>query len=273
MEFSIIWKSKLSLLMLKMFLALITAAFISVSAFSQGKNLSGKWSNNTAFLIPAGKWESGIFQSFRYGINKSIELKSNAIIIPVLPNAGVKIALGKAKEFLFASEHLLSFPSMFLNIVSFKGVGGLISPQYSFPFIMSFSNSVIVSRYVTPGSVISANIGLALPLRSNKPDYQSTIDIPFIYQRMAHCYEGISVRTGISIKGTITGKLFFEEGVRMFLITRGNDNLFFENSGSVLWAAGKSLRINAGYMLSWGKYPFGNHLQMWPAIDFIFGKK
>ena len=247
--------------------------FIYTNASSQENILSDRWSYNTAFTMPKGKWESGIFQQFRYGISNRIELRANALLVPILPNAGIRINLGTVGTFHFASEHSLSIPSVFLNIVSFKVTGGLISPQYSFGFIASVTNTVYVSRQFGAGSVISADAGLAFAIRSSKPDYQSTIDIPLIYQRTAHWYDGASVKTELLFKGTILKNLFYEECVKLFLITRPDDNIFLENSGCIMWSARGSFRIRGGYVLSWGKYPFGNHWQMWPAIDFIFGSK
>lgn len=250
--------------------------FLFVSSFranSQTNSLSEKWTGNTAFIITPGKWESGIFQPFRFGLNNRIELMSNALLMPFLPNAGVKITLRSGKGLLLASEHLVSYPTLFLNLMSFKGTGGLISPQYSFPFIITLSNSLFATKPVGSSSLLTAEAGFIVALRGSRPDYRSSIDIPFIYQRMAHYYEGVSVRAGISFKGTIIKNLFFEEGTRVFLITRNNDNIFIENYGAVLWSSKASLRLKGGYQLSWGKYPFGNHLQLWPAFDIILGSR
>jgi len=198
---------------------------------------------------------------------------SNALLMPLLPNAGIKISLRSGKGLLLASEHLVSYPTLFLNLISFKGTGGLISPQYSFPFILTISNSLLATAPIGSSSLLTADAGFNVALRGSKPDYRSSIDIPFIYQRMAHYYEGISIRAGISFKGTIIKNLFFEEGIRGFLITRSHDNIFIENSGAVLWSSKGSFRLKGGYLLSWGKYPFGNHLQLWPAFDIIFGSR
>ena len=245
----------------------------SLRGNSQTNSLSEKWADNTAFNIADGKWESGIFQPFRFGLNNRIELMSNALLFPFLPNAGVKITLRSEKGLLLASEHLVSYPTLFLNLMSFKGTGGLISPQYSFPFIITLSNSLLATTPVGSSSLLTADAGFIIALRGSKPDYRSSIDIPFIYQRMAHYYEGVSVRAGISFKGTIVKNLFFEEGTRVFLVTRSHDNIFIENSGAVLWSSKGSFRLKGGYLLSWGKYPFGNHLQLWPAFDIIFGSR
>lgn len=241
--------------------------------FAQEITLHDRWGSNTAYLMTAGKWETGIFQPFRFGLSEKMEIRSNAIIMPVLPNAGIKISLGTSKDFVFASEHSLSYTTPFLNLVSFKGTGGLISPQYSFSFILSLSNSLVVSKPVGKASLLSVDAGFTFAIRDSKPDYQATIDLPLFYPRMAHYYDGSSVRASISFKGTITNKLFYEDKVRMYLITRNSDNLFVENTGIIMWAAGRSLRLQGGYVLSWGRYPFGNHFQLWPTFDIVFGSR
>jgi hypothetical protein len=257
----------------RLFLIVFFIIGLTFNAFSQEYNVTEKWSDNTAFLIPSGKWESGIFQSFRLGINHKTELRSYALLMPLLPNAGVKFSIRSGEGWHLATEHSLSYPTLFLNLVSLKGTGGLISPQFSFPFMLAVSNTVFASKPIGASSLMTASAGLAFTIRNGKPDYQSSIDIPFIYQRMAHYYEGVSLKSGISFKGTMARNLYFEELVRIILITRNRDNIFIENAGSVMWSGKGSFRIKGGYLLSWGNYPFGNHLQLWPAIDFIFGSR
>jgi hypothetical protein len=253
-------------------IALLSSASL-ICVYPQESKLIEKWSDNTAYLIPAGKWESGISQSFRYGINERIELRSYALWIPVLPNAGVKIRIGSTNGFLFSSEHSISCPTVFLNVMSFKGTGGFISPQFSFPFMLAFSNRLLSTRQIGSYSLLTGDAGFVFALRESKPDYQSSIDLPVIYQRMAHFYEGSSVRAGISYKGRISENLFFENSIKVYVITRSRDNLFIENRGSILWSSKKSVRLKPGYTLSWGNYPFGNYWQLWPTFDFIFGSK
>jgi hypothetical protein len=241
---------------------------------AQDKSLLEKWSYNTAYLMRAGKWESGIVQPFRYGINNKLEIRSNILMCPLIPNAGIKVALGSKKDFVFSSEHLLSIPSPFLNFISRSGTGGLISPEYSFSFIMAVSNSLVVSREIAPKTILSAQGTFIFAIRAEKPDPQSTIDLPMIYPRMAQDYDGTSIRLGTSIKGRMADKWLYEEGVQVFIITRPENNFFFENSGTLMWTLGQSLRIRGGYVLAYGEYPYVNpKWQIRPTLDLVFGSK
>ncbi len=223
--------------------------------------------------MPRHKWESGISQPFRYGINQKFELYSNALEAVIFPNVGIKIAQGEKNGFVFASDHALSYPTRFMKFVSIKGTGGLISPQFQIPEIVSISNSIIVTKYLTSSSVLSAVLGFSFAIRSNKPDPLATIDLPLVYPRMAHYYSGSTFKLNLIYKRSISKKLFFEESAQIFLITRSNNNFFFENRGAVMLAIGKSVRIKGGYSLSNGRYPYGSMWQLWPAVDIIFGRK
>jgi hypothetical protein len=241
---------------------------------AQNEPMLKKWSYNTAYLMPAGKWESGLFQPFRYGINQKLEVYTHVLMLPLIPEAGVKVAWGTKNEFVIASEHSLSVPTPFLNFISRKGIGGLISPEYDFSFILSVNNAIVISRKIAPNILASAKAGFTFAIRGDKPDPQSTIDLPLFYPRMAHYYEGSSIRLGGAVKGSLGTKWFYEEGLQAFYITRAENNLFFENSGTLMWALGKSLRIRGGYILAYGKYPYETpKWQMWPTLDLVFGSR
>jgi hypothetical protein len=251
--------------------------FLLIAASLSAQELSTPvrdcWSFNTAYLMPGGKWESGIAQPFRLGLNPKVEIHSNALELPFLPNLGVKMAQGSRNGFVFATDHVLSYPTTFLQIASRRDIGGIISPEFGFSSILSVTNSLLASKVIGSSSILSAYGGFAFAIRSSKPDPQSTIDLPLLYPRMAHWYEGTSIRLGMAFKGSFSKKLFYEEVIRTFIITRPQNNFFAENAGTIMWAAGRSIRIRGGYTLSYGKYPFGTHWQLWPSLDLVFGSK
>jgi hypothetical protein len=91
---------------------------------------------------------------------------------------------------------------------------------------------------------------------------------------MAHYYEGTSIRPGFVLKGRLGKKWLFEEGVQSFIITRPENNFFFENTGTIMWIARNSWRIKWGYILAYGKYPYETpKWQLWPTFDLVFGSR
>lgn len=251
-----------------------TIIFWANHCLAQESTLLNKWSFNTANLMRSGKWESGLIQPFRYGINEKIEVRANILIMPFIPNAGVLIAQGTKNDISFASEHSLSIPTPFLNFSSREGTGGLISPQYDFSFILSVYNAVLATKQITSNTSLTAKIGYVFAIRSEKPDPNSTIDLPVFYPRMAHYYDGTSIRPAITVKGKLGNKWFYEEGVQAFVITRPENNFFIENTGTLMWAVGGSWRIRGGYILCYGKYPYETpKWQLWPTLDVVFGSR
>lgn len=248
----------------------------SLSAFSQADSLPvlRVWSYNTAHVMEKKKWESGIAQPFRYGWKDRVEIRSNLLEMPFFPNLGIKVAYAERWGFALASEHLLSYPTVFLNTVSTKGTGGLISPQYApYPAIISVMNTLLASRPVGKASLVTGFVGFAFALREEKPDKNATIDLPLIYPRMAHYYEGSTVRVGGHFKGTLVKRLYYEEGMEAFFVIRPKNNFFFENTGALFWEATPWLRVKGGYSLSYGIYPYGTQWQLWPSFDLVFGSR
>ncbi len=160
---------------------LIILLLTFVLSKAQNAGLTARWSENTAFTMSAHSWETGLFQPFRYGLSDRVEIRSNAWIIPVLPNVGVKIAYSPENDISLASEHSVSYPTLFLKTFQMKGTGGLISSQYTIPAMISFSNSVLLSKPLGETSLLSGDAGLSFVVRSADIDYRASIDEPFIY--------------------------------------------------------------------------------------------
>lgn len=248
-------------------LALLLPMLLSAQTLTQ------TWSEKTAYNLEKGKWETGIFQSFRYGLSDKIELRTNALLLPIFPNVGVKVALAEKCGWVLASEHALSYPTLLLQSLSFKGTGGLISPEFSYPFMLALSNTFYATKPFNDCALFTAEAGFSFALRGQKPDYRSSVDYPVLYPRMAHYYEGMTFRAAGSYKLEFARRWSLEENARLFVVTRDQDNLFLENAGTLQWAVSKSLRLRAGYNLSWGTYPFGNQWQLCPTFDLVFGSR
>lgn len=241
--------------------------------YSQSQFVKKFMSYNTAYLIPEKKWESGIRQPLRIGLSQKTEIFSTALALPLTPNAGIKLSWGEKGGFYFATTHSLSVPTPVLDLLSRKGIGGFISPEFSFPFILSVNNSIMASRPLCDSALITLKADFLFAIRGGDIDPQSTIDLPVIYPRMAHYYKGSSVRFSANIKAPVTKKLGVEEGIQLFIITRHENNFFAENTGYLYWKMSKKMLIKAGYNLSYGVYPFGNHWQLWPSLDLLFGSR
>lgn len=251
----------------------ILAAFALIISGTQAQNNIISGGHLTANTMNKGKWECGVFQPLRIGISERMEFNSSAFLFPLLPNAGLKVSWKAIENTSFATEHSLSIPSVFLNTFSRKGIGGLLSPEFDFPFMASTQHSLLISRVMSDSAIVNLRAGFAWTYRTGDVDPLATIDLPLFYPRMANYYDAVSLRAGISSLYPIAKRWMLEEGFQVFILTRNQHNFFFENSGSVSWRIKRSFRLKAGYNLSYGSYPFGNHWQLWPSIDILFGSR
>lgn len=249
--------------------AIIT--FTVSGVFAQ--NWAINYSNSTASLKPKGKWETGFWQPLRIGITDKLELNTHFWVVALNPELGAKIGWGEKAGWKISSEHDLSMPSVLLNFISREDMGGIISPEYNFKTIVSLYNGAIASKPFWNNAVLTTRAGFAFALRGEKPDPQATIDLPVFYPRMAHYYEGVSLRAGASVLKPIGSRLAVEEKIQLYYLTRSSNNFFAENTGTIMWRMCKRTVLKGGYILNYGTYPFGNHLQMWPVIDLVFGSK
>jgi hypothetical protein len=247
----------------------LVALLLPTMLFAQ--NLERRWSEKTAFTLEKGKWESGLFQSFRYGLSDKVELRTNALLLPIFPNLGVKVAWAEYGDWQLAGEHSLSYPTLLLKSLSFKGTGGFLSPEFSYPFMLATSHIAYASRWLGDKALLTAEAGFSLTLRGGSIDYRSSIDYPVLYPRMAHYFKGMTLRGGVSYKLGLAERWSLEENARLFGMTRARDNLFVENAGTLQGLVGKSFRIRCGYNMSWGAYPYGNQMQLCPTLDLVFG--
>lgn len=256
---------------MKKYITLTIIILFAISAFSQDWVIN--YSNSTASLKPKGRWETGFWQPLRIGVTDRLELNTHIWITALNPELGAKISWGEKAGWKISSEHDLSVPSVLLNFISREGMGGIISPEYNFKTIVSLYNGAIASKPFWNNGVLTTRAGFAFSLRGEKPDPQATIDLPIFYPRMAHYYDGVSLRAGASVLKPLGSRLAVEEKIQLYYITRSSNNFFAENTGTIMWRMCKRTVLKGGYILNYGTYPFGNHVQMWPVIDLVFGSK
>ena len=181
-------------------------------------------SNNLAIIQKKHTWESGILQPFRYGVSTKIEFRSHILLFPLMPNAGIRIGYHHNGNYLLASEHEVSVPSVFLNAVSRKGIGGLLSPEFDFPFMLGLNNKIMLSLPICDSLFLTTKAAVHFAVKAGEVDPLATIDFPMIYPRMTHYYEGVSIRLGTSVNGKLIKRLSFEGGVECFVTKRKENN-------------------------------------------------
>jgi hypothetical protein len=229
----------------------------------------------TAFTVTKGNLECGLFQPQRIGLTNKLELSCHPILFLIYPNAAVKVQIYKAKELVISSEHSLSCPSPAMKVFQMKGAGGLISSQYSIPLMISMYNGLLISKIISSRAIITINGGFYLSFGSSGLDKTSSIDLPVFYPRLGSLYHQPEILSGLKFNSILSNHLSYLLGAEVYIIPGVKDNLFIEQSGLLQWKPGRKFVFQAGYLLSYGRYPFGTQWNLLPNADiaYLIGSK
>jgi hypothetical protein len=257
--------------MKKAFLYLVVYV-ISVSLHGQDTITRNCWTDGTALNVPKHRWELGLLTLSRYGISDRVELSAHPLMFFLMPQVKVKIGWGEYSGFCLATEHGILYPTQFMRLVATEGTGGLISPEFTIPQMVSVANRFLVSYRPFGGSVLSAHAGITFAVKSGPLDPRTTIDLPVIYPRLAVFYNQPEIDAGIDFRGRFIPRLEWLFSIENFIVYGTEENYFMENKGVLAYTSKKeTLRIEAGYKLCFGRYPAGPQWHLLPVVDLVFG--
>jgi hypothetical protein len=253
-------------------LSFIIAALVSTTCLlAQEKSDTNNWSGGTALTLPAKRLELKLSELSSYGITDKVEISARPLLFWLMPQVKVKISLAEKNGYIFASEHQLNYPTMFLNLVSRKGIGGLISPEFNFPGMISLYNGIVVSHKISDKYLLTGKAGFLFAIGSGSVVDRSTMDFPLLYPRFDVYYHHLVLMPGIDFRGKINKSFGFKLNAESFIIPGTSENFFFENRGYLTLTRKTRLQLQAGYLLCYGKYPFGTQWHLLPALEIVKG--
>lgn len=255
-------------------LLIISSPFAVSPGLAQSQDQFHKnWSAGTAFLLPEGRMEIGIFQPVRYGWSKSVEFSIHPLVAFIIPNLSLKWSHGQNNGYFFATRHRITYPTWLLRTVSKEGTGGLISPEFEIPNMISIYNEVVMSKEAFANHLLSFKAGVNYALKSGDLDQRATIDLPIIFPRLAVFYHGFNFRFGSDLQGKFFRRWNYRVDTDIFYIPAGDENFAFEHEGLLLWNKSERLQFFIGYKLTYGEYPFGTqwHL-LFPMLDLQWAR-
>jgi len=230
------------------------------------------WSSGTAYCMPAGRWEIGLFQPLRWGAGETLELSTHPLAFFLVPNLEVKWLHRSGRDFTISSRHSMYYPTPLLRTITRKGIGGIISPEFHIPHMVSVYNEVLVSRSVASSIVLTAKAGFCIAFKSGNLDERTTIDLPVVFPRLYVFYRGYGLRTGFNAFGKLFKRWTGSMDVDFFYYPGAEQKMAFEHQGRVVWCKNSRFKMFAGYQLSYGEYPFGTQWHLLaPLLDLQWG--
>ncbi len=235
------------------------------------------WSAGSAYLLPAGNYEMGLFQPLRYGLSESMELSTHPLTMLLAPNISLKKSWNPVKDFVFSTQHDFFYPTLLLRTISREGTGGIITPEFDIPHMFSIYNGVILSKSIFTDHLVTVKAGLNFAIKTDDLDDRTTIDFPLVYSRLAIFYNNFGFRGGCDLTGKLFGNLHYLTDFDLFVYPGADDGFALENKGLLIWNKSEKFQIAMGYKLIYGKYPFGDRWHLiTPVFDFqwaLRGKK
>jgi hypothetical protein len=230
------------------------------------------WTSGTAYTLPAGRWEVGLFQALRHSWSESLELSTHPLAFILIPNLSVKWSHGSRNGFQIATRHSLTYPTPLLRILSRKGIGGLISPEFNIPQLVSLYNEVLVSRPFTRSLLATANAGICFAIKSGGLDERTTIDLPVVFPRLNVFYAGYGFHGGTELRADVFRRWRIQTGTGIFYYPAADERFAFEQKGLLLWNKSRTFQLCVGYQLTYGEYPFGTQWHLFvPVFDLAWG--
>lgn len=240
--------------------------------YSQQPEWEKYWNQGTAYTQPKHRCELSLFNFSSYGLSDNLEISAHPLMFFLMPQVQVKAGWGEKSGVLLATEHGILYPTFFMRTVATKGIGGLISSEFSIPQMVGIYNRIIVSHSPFNNAIISAHGGITFSVNSETMDPGSSIDLPIIYPRLAVFYNQPAFDAGVDFRGKFTPVFGWLLSVENFILSGTAYNWFLENKGVLAYTSKKEkLRIEAGYKLFYGRYPSGPQWHLLPDINLTFG--
>jgi hypothetical protein len=240
------------------------------------------WSGDHALTLPPRRVELALFGSSRYGLS-GLELSLHPITFFALPQLELK-----GSPFAWQPSHVsalrvrVSYPTLFLGLVSREGAGGLLPKTSAPPQAVQVEGDFLVTALL--GDVLrhgyrhlaTATLGLAIaPRASYAPSALPLLDFPFLYQRFAALYTWGVPRFSLGVTGPLwQDRLFYEAKARYYLMPDLPDvgtAFALEPSLALEYRFNRSIAASLELKGSLARYAYGTRLHVLPFADLRVG--
>jgi len=220
--------------------------------------------------LPKGKFKIGLFQPLRYGLSENIEISTHPVLMFFIPNLAVQKRHPGWAGLALASRHSLVVPTPLLKLVTKKGVGGFISPEFDIPLMIALKNEIQLKRTLNDSWTLSGTAGLTLAYCSKKLDKRTTIDLPVVFPRLGVFYNGYGINFMLGFTGALSPRLGLLTDLNVLLLPGMEEDFTFEHKNLLTWALSSRADIQIGYKLICGEYPFGVQWHLLPLLDVLW---
>ena len=232
----------------------------------------GEWLSGTAHTLPKGRWETGLFQPVRWGQGEDREVSFFKLTALLMPGVTVKQRWDQCNNWTISTSHSLYYPTPLLKTMAKDGIGGMISPEFEIPHLLSLWNMVLASKPLPQNKILTTKVGFSLAFGGTDLSKESTIDLPLVYHRLAVYYNGWLLRFGSDLNGQIGEKWSYLIDGDYILIPGMKGYFTLEHKGMLSWEKSSTFQVSIGYKLIYGLYPDGypnNNIARFHALPLL----
>lgn len=233
------------------------------------------WSGPSALTLPRGRVELGLLSTSRYGLSDRLELGVHPIWFFALPHVEAKYRYFERQRLALAARGRLSYPSLFLGLVSREGSGGLLPKTSEPPVALLFEADALVSGEIHPGAVASLSLGLAVaPHASFSEERLPLLDFPFLYPRFAALYSPLVPRAQLNLESALFLRFHLDlefRGYVMPALPYVGTALAMEQALTLEYRFGERAAVSLGGRIGEAQYPVGQRVHVLPYADVRVG--
>jgi len=236
-----------------------------------GMTLAGAPAESAAVLRP-GEHSMGFLQPLRLGLNGNLELITHPVLDLLQPNLALQKNHGRVAGWQVATRHFAAYPTLFLRTIRKNGTGGIIAPDPDMgkiPQMLYWRSEARISRDFLR-SLVTCKAGIAIGVGGTKMDERLRIDYPLALQRMEVLFNGWGLNLGGAMRYHLNSRIDILLDANLYSLPGSPYSKFFEHKLQVFLKHSQTFRINCGYILSYGEYPFGSQWYILPLIDFVW---
>ncbi len=237
------------------------------------KDSARHFSNETAYTLPRGRFEMGLFKPLRFAVTDAMELYTHPIVNVVMPHLGLKVGIAELKRWAFATEHTLSWPTQLLRTMQGRGylkglllLNGLLPPDAHVPQMLATNHYIMASSRFHSTHTFTARLGLNLGIAFGEST-MPTVDYPIAYTRMAAYHDGISFTAGVDVRGKIYDILWYRAELDVWGLVRYEGQWALEHVLMATLRTSELFSLELGYKVVVGEYPFGHDAHIYPVFD------
>jgi hypothetical protein len=247
--------------------ALVVLCYLALPTTASAQHMPGM--EETAYLVPPGRVELGLLSPSRIALTNSDELSTH-LLGNVLPHLSLKHSWGQYGPWWLSTKHTLSYPTLFFDLTSREGTGGLFPATTNAPFTLALDNQLLLTRKVGQQH-LTWDVGVKAATSFGADlDALPLMDLPFLYARLNDVYTFATFRTGLSLGGTLAGPFEYIADLDAWALPAIPGGFALETGGSITWRPGRAFALALGYRASFAKYPYGTRLHILPYLDLQF---